>query len=93
MKRIWYEYPGDPLTPADLMTGKEFKDTNPGRSIRIIDIDRDGHETVTAETPVDEAICDCCNAEVEDDATCALSENRLYCVECMARWITPYIRG
>ena len=81
-----YHYPGDPVTGVELTYGGDFKRAQPDRQIRVGI--RGGEVSVI---PVEDAICDMCNAEVGDYNPCALSGTRLYCWQCYEEWIKPYL--
>jgi len=80
-----FTYPGDPTSKVELMFGAEFTHANPDREIVIYGGD------IAQHIPVDEIICDTCNAGVELYDPCAVTESRLYCWACFLEWIKPYL--
>ena len=85
--RIQYEYPGDPVTDADLMFGREFKDRHRGRVMVV----STANETSRMPWPDEIALCDSCNDEVADLDLCALTSWGLFCGPCFTRIIKPHV--
>ena len=83
-----YEYPGDPVATAMLMFGLEFKQQYTGREIVFHDGDKE-----PTRIPVEDAICDSCNASVGDFEPCAVTISRLYCWDCYKQWIKPHVKA
>lgn len=82
-----YHYPGDPITPVQLLFGGEFTEANPNREI-VITVD-DG--VPPTRIPVEDVLCDVCNAPVGELDPCALTDRQLYCWPCYEQWVKPYI--
>ena len=80
-----YQYPGDPIAEVTLMFGGEFLAANPNREIVI----RGGH--TEDRIPVEDIICDTCNANVSPSDPCSVTGSRLYCWECHVKWIKPHL--
>jgi hypothetical protein len=87
MKAVRWQYPGDPVLVAQVMTGREFLATTP----RPREIVAHFGDHVERRDIGDEVICDQCSADVAPDDRCAVTMNRLYCGPCLDQWITPYI--
>lgn len=88
-----YHYPGDPPNTAHLMFGEEFiREVRRGKpgEIKISTIAKDGTETETFSTKFDEIVCDRCNAEIQLDDPCALTDHSLFCWDCHLRFNKPY---
>lgn len=86
MVKTTYTYPGDPRTEVRLMFGQEFLAENPDREIRI-----SAQGQLTTRIPVEDAICDSCNASVPPTDPCSVANDRLYCWDCHVRWIRPHL--
>lgn len=88
-----YHYPGDPPSTAHLMFGEEFlrhvRMGKPGE-MKITSIGKDGEESEIFRTSFDEIICDRCNAQIQLDDPCALTDHHLYCWDCHIRFNRPY---
>lgn len=87
------DYPGDPPALVWLLTAQEFLDyVRQGQPGEIRITADDG--TPPTVIPVEEIICDSCNMELPTDSlqVCALMQDRLYCPDCKAKWIDPYLR-
>lgn len=82
-----YHYPGDPPGHMRLLSGRAFREENPDRTIRIASLDPTEPEIVI---PVEDVICDLCNAGIADDEICGLTYNRLYCAACVDKYYRPY---
>ena len=85
--RVKYQYPGDPVTAVTLMFGGEFAAANPNREIVVSGAGFEQH------IPVEEIVCDTCNASVQATEPCAEVEavGRLYCWECYQKWVKPHL--
>jgi hypothetical protein len=77
----------DPPDDALLTYGEEFKRMNPDRRSRVTDL---AGNVIYDSGPIEEVICDFCNAEVGNLDPCTLTGDRLYCQDCAKRWIFPY---
>lgn len=83
----WMKYPGDSREHVTFTTGAAFRAAHPDRAI-VITID-DGSST---RIPVEDVVCDLCNAAIADDDPCTLEgTSRLLCANCTKQWITPYL--
>ena len=67
MTRFRYRYPGDPVTSGARLTGAEFRALMPDRGITFYTAGREPERI-----PVEEVVCDGCNAEVRPEDDCAL---------------------
>jgi len=82
-----FHYPGDPVFPVVLQSGREFLASQPRPREVIV-------RTCDAEHRWDvgnDIVCDSCNAEIGPDDRLAFTMNRVYCPTCTAQWITPYL--
>lgn len=80
-----FKYNGDPLTEVELTFGGEFAAANPDRFIQVGSFDGG------VRIPVEEVICDSCNARVARVEPCAMVHARLYCWACYLEWIFPFL--
>lgn len=78
MITIRYQYPGDPVSTAQLLFGAEFQARNPNRYIAVI---AGGTET-RIPIPPNEIVCDQCNGDVSDVDPCINTDHSLYCWTC-----------
>ena len=83
--RVKYQYPGDPVTEVTLMFGGEFLAANPNREIVISCADSEQH------IPVEDVVCDTCNASVQATEPCAVVIGHLYCWQCYKEWVKPHL--
>ena len=82
-----YTYPGDPKAEVELTYGGDFKAGNPGREIAV----GAWGDPDPVRIPVEEVVCDSCNANVGDFDPCAIALDRLYCWDCYKRWVQPHL--
>ena len=50
-----------------------------------------GGEFLAHHIPVEDIICDTCNANVSPSDPCSVTGSRLYCWECHVKWIKPHL--
>ena len=86
METIRWQYPGDPVATATIMTGREFLAATPKPREVVLTVG----DRVDRWDLGDEITCDSCTENVGLEERCALSMNRLYCAACFAKWIAPY---
>ena len=83
-----FQYKTDPITEVSLMFGIEFRTRNKNRAIVVSD--STGAEQ---RIPVEDIVCDICNALVQDHDPLAVANNNLHCWSCFQQWIWPYLTG
>jgi hypothetical protein len=91
MLTIRYQYKDetgtDPVAEAWLTFGKIFKTGNPDRRVKVTDL----RGIVFYDSgPLDEAVCDLCNAEVGDYDPCVSADHTLYCWPCGQKWVLAF---
>jgi hypothetical protein len=87
MTIVYFQFPGDPVLPVFLQTGREFLAGQ--RRPREVVIRTDDNEQ--RYDLGDDMACDACNVEIGLNDHTALTGNRLYCPQCIAEYITPYL--
>jgi hypothetical protein len=83
-----YSYPDEPDEKAVFMFGLQFFRLNPNRYMQMTDLEG---KPLAPRIPVNEIICDTCNAEIHLWEPCCEVLNRLYCWDCTKKWILQYI--
>ena len=87
--KVPFPYPGDPVSEADFMFGREFVESHQGREI-VVQV----AGAPDVRVPVDDVVCDLCNDGIGPLDPCVLvDDSRLYCWKCAAEWVVPHVRS
>jgi hypothetical protein len=87
MKRMLWQYPGDPVAVCVEMTRAEFLTAHPREPLRLI---ADGKVTECA-LGSDEIICDFCDADPGDTTYVLYNGLKGICPACFQRVVKPHL--
>lgn len=82
MRRMWFDFPGDPRCIVEFMSKEEFLQKYPRYPTEIHGADG---SVEYIQIPPDAILCDSCNA-VPVAEICVIDGSHGYCEKCTKRW-------